>query len=181
MEGPRWNSTTIRMPSRLQPTNPFQLRFTGNRDVILRDQEVVPVYQTSYLVPSCDHGTEGKQQATSHSEHAGGQQTCCSCFTPNLLVNRQRCMELESQCANLRRGPSHHYAHHAMVLVLIQQFLHKETLRHWTGTPEDSTRLSMTFPTRTITPRTHGQTLAKSSFKHIGGQQVAGGTEFWES
>ena len=37
-----------------------------------------PSWRISYLVPSNGHGSEEKRQATTHSGHAGAQQTCCA-------------------------------------------------------------------------------------------------------
>ena len=36
-----------------------------------------PNWRTSYLVPSNGRDAEEKRQATTHSGHAGAQQTCC--------------------------------------------------------------------------------------------------------
>ena len=52
------------------------------------------------------------------------------------------------------------------------KLLHRATLHHRSDTPEDSTRLSMTSPTKPNASMTHacGQTLSKkASFKHVAG------------
>ena len=53
-----------------------------------------------------------------------------------------------------------------------KKIVHMATLLHRTGTPEDSTRLSMTSPTKPNASMTHayGQTLSKrASLKHVAG------------
>ena len=62
------------------------------------------------------------------------------------------------------------------------KLVHRATLLHRTDTPEDSTRLSMTSPTKPNASMTHtyGQTLSKkASFKHVVGLTSAVDTELF--
>ena len=54
-----------------------EVKASIDRDVKLGVLEAV-CWRTSYLVPSNGHGSEEKRHATTHSGHAGAQQTCSS-------------------------------------------------------------------------------------------------------
>ena len=103
-----------------------------------------PSWRTSYLVPSNGHGSEEKRQATTHSGHAGAQQTCSPWNTSNPIPvspgdagtfrdqeDDYRCLERVPQCANPKRRSPPHHVHHAMGSVPIQNL--STGLRCFTG------------------------------------------------
>ena len=79
------------------------------------------------------HGSEEKRQTTTHSGHAGAQQTCCSWNTSHPIPvspsnagtcrdqeDNYWCLERVSQCTNPRRRSPRNHVHHAMGSVPIQ-------------------------------------------------------------